>query len=230
MENAKVIIGVDGTCLQGTRTGTGWYLTRLLEALSHILEEDKIYVWMNNPTPEERARVSENRFVALNATHYPWAALKLTWNTLGTPSAESLIGRPADVYFYPNHYSLPQKQGKRVYFVHDLAYMAHPELSGSFVPKSLGARSEKLEEKANLVLTDSNYNRQEILGAYPRLPESRIRVIPHGLSDSFRNPVSREAVQALREKYKISRPLFLVCRKIGASEKPPAHDPFFPII
>ena len=209
-----MIIGVDGTCLQGVRTGAGWYLTRLLEALSHILEEDRVYVWMNSPTPEEKTRVSENRFISVSATHYPWAALKLTWNTLGTPAMESLIGRQADVCFYPNYLSLPQKSGKKVLFVHDVAYLINPELVSSAATKALGSRLEKQEEKADMILTCSNYNRQDMLTSFPHLSDSKIRVIPHGLPDQFRNPGSREAVQAIRTKYRLSRPYFLFAGKL----------------
>jgi glycosyltransferase involved in cell wall biosynthesis len=204
-----VIIGIDGTCLQGVRSGVGWYLTHLLEALSHVLEEDKVYVWMNSPTAEERSRVSENRFVSVNATHYPWAALKLTWNTLGTPSVDSLLGRPADVYFYPNYLPLPQKQGKKVLFVHDLTYLTNPDMASQEAVKTLGANLEKQEEKADLILTCSEYNRQEMLKHFRHIPENKIRVVPHGLSDSFRKPAAPERVGAVREKYRLTKPYFL---------------------
>ncbi len=204
-----MIIGIDGTCLQGTRTGVGWYLTNLLEAMSHILEEDKVYVWMNNPTPEERDRVFENRFVTVNATHYPLAALKLTWNTLGTPAMDSLIGRPADVYFYPNYLPLPQKQGKKILFVHDLTFLSSPELTSQELLKSLSQHLEKQEEKADLILTCSEYNRHEMLKYFKHLPENKIRVIPHGLPDKFRHPASHDKVQSVKEKYKLTKPYFL---------------------
>ncbi len=204
-----MIIGIDGTCLQGVRTGVGWYLTHLLEALSHVLEEDKIHVWMNNATPEERARVNENRFVSVNTTHYPWAALKLTWNTLGTPAADSLVGRTADVYFYPNYLPLPQKQGKKVLFVHDLTYLTNPEWSSQETIKHLGPNLEKQEEKADLILTCSDYNRQEMLKHFKHIPESKIRVIPHGLPDLFRRSVSEEKIKAVKLKYDLHHPYFL---------------------
>ncbi len=204
-----MIIGIDGTCLQGVRTGVGWYLTRLLEALSRILEEDKIYVWMNSPTAEERARVSENRFISVSVTHYPWAALRLTWNTLGTPAADSLIGRPADVYFYPNYLPLPQKQGGKVLFVHDLTYLTNPEMASQAAVRALGPNLEKQEEKADLILTASQYNRNEMLKHFKNLPESKVRVIPHGLSDAFRRPAAVEKVREVRDKYRLHRPYFL---------------------
>jgi glycosyltransferase involved in cell wall biosynthesis len=210
-----VIIGVDGTCLQGVRTGVGWYLTHLLEAMSHVLEEDKLYVWMNNPTDEERARVSENRFIVVSATHYPMAALKLTWNTLGTPSMDGLIGRPADVYFYPNYLALPQKQGKKVLFVHELTFLTNPDLASQDSIKTLGSQLEKQEEKADLILTCSEYNRQEMLKHFRHLSEGKIRVIPHGLGGMFRKPATPDQVKSVREKYKISKPYFLF---VGALE------------
>jgi glycosyltransferase involved in cell wall biosynthesis len=204
-----VIIGVDGTCLQGVRTGVGWYLTHLLEAMSHVLEEDKVYVWMNNPTAQERARVSENRFIVVNATHYPMAALKLTWNTLGTPAMDSLIGRPADVYFYPNYLPLPQKQGKKVLFVHDLTFLTNPDLASQESIKTLGTQLEKQEEKADLILTCSEYNRQEMIKHFRHLSETKIRMIPHGLGEPFRKPAAPDRVKAVREKHRLSKPYFL---------------------
>ena len=187
----------------------GWYLTHLLEAMSHILEEDKVYVWMNNPTQEERDRVFENRFVTVSATHYPTAALKLTWNTLGTPAIDSLIGRPAEVYFYPNYLPLPQKQGKKVLFVHDLTFLTNPEMASQEAVKTLGQNLEKQEEKADLILTCSEYNRQEMLKHYKHLPDYKIRVIPHGLPDGLRRAASPDKVQAVKDKYRLTKPYFL---------------------
>jgi glycosyltransferase involved in cell wall biosynthesis len=204
-----LIIGIDGTCLQGVRTGVGWYLTHLLEAMSRVLEEDKVYVWMNNPTAEEKERVSENRFVSIGATHYPSAALKLTWNTLGTPAIDSLIGRQADVYFYPNYLPVPQKQGKKVLFVHDLTFLTNPELASQEAVKILGPNLEKQGERADLILTCSEYNRQEMLRCFKHLPESKIRVIPHGLPDRFRRPAPAAKIQEVREKHRMSKPYFL---------------------
>lgn len=209
-----MIIGIDGTCLQGVRTGAGWYLTNLLEALSHVLEEDKVYVWMNNPTAEEKARVSENRFISVSATHYPLSALRLSWNTLGTPGMDHLIGRPADVYFYPNYLPCPQKQGKKVLFVHDLIYLTNPELASPGLAKNLGLNLEKQEEKADLILTCSEYNRQEMLKRFKNLPESKIRVIPHGVPETFRKPAGTDKVNAAREKFHLSWPYFLFVGKL----------------
>lgn len=204
-----MIIGIDGTCMQGARTAVGWHLTHLLEALSHVLEEDRVYVWMNNPTPEERARVNENRFVSVSATHYPWGAIKLTWNTLGSPAIDTLIGRPADIYFYATPFPPPQKQGKKAIFVHDLTYLTNPDLASQEEVKNFGPSLEKQGEKADLILTCSEFNRQTMLKHLRQIPENKVRVIPHGLPETFRKPAPAEQIKAVREKYRLPRPYFL---------------------
>ena len=204
-----MIIGIDGTCLQGPQGEVGHYLTHLLEAMSHLLEEDKIYVWMNSPTSEEKARVSENRFVSVAASHYPWAALRMTWTTLGTPTMDSLIGRPPDVCFYPNYLALPQKHGKKVIFVHDVLCFTHPEWVSEDWMKALEGKLGKQGEQADLILTSSEYNRQVLLKHLPGIPEARVRVIYHGLAESFRKPAPPDKVKAARERYLLHHPYFL---------------------
>lgn len=204
-----MIIGVDGTCLLGTRSGAGWYLTRLLEAMSHILEEDRLYVWLNSPTPEERARVNENRFVSVSATHYPWAALRLTWNTLGTPAVDGLIGRPAELYFYPAGLPIPQKQGKKVLFLHELTCLAQPELAGPEELQTFLPDLQKQVEKVDLILTCSEYNRRELIKHFPTLTEAKVRVVPYGVPDEFLKPASAAHVQNARNHYGLNKPYFL---------------------
>ncbi|HVZ80627.1 MAG TPA: glycosyltransferase family 1 protein [bacterium] len=204
-----MIIGIDGTSLLGDRKGVGWYLTHLLEALSHILEEDKLYVWLNSPSPEERARVSENRFVAVSATHYPWAALRLTWNTLGTPALESLIGRPADLYFYPTGMPIPQKHGKKVLFLHELTCLTQPEMADPEEFQTFVPELQKQIAKADLVLTCSEYNRRELIKHFSGLTEAKVRVVPYGVPESFLKPASTAQVQNLRSQYGLNKPYFL---------------------
>ncbi len=204
-----MIIGIDGSCLLGTRSGVGWYLTHLLEAMSHVLEEDKLYVWLNSPSPDERARVNENRFIAVSATHYPWAALRLTWNTLGTPAVDGLVGRPADLYFYPTGSTLPQKQGKKVLFLHELTALTQPDLASPEDLQTFVPELNKQIEKADLILTCSEYNRRELVKHYPSLPENKIRVVPYGVSEEFLKPASSAQVQNMRVQYGLNKPYFL---------------------
>ena len=122
---------------------------------------------------------------------------------------DSLIGRQADVYFYPNYLPLPQKQGKKVLFIHDLTFITNPEMANQEVVKSLSGQLEKSEEKADLILTCSEYNRQQMLKLFKNMPSSKIRVIPHGLPDAFRKPASPSAVHRVKEKYSLEKPYFL---------------------
>jgi glycosyltransferase involved in cell wall biosynthesis len=122
---------------------------------------------------------------------------------------ESLLGRPADICFYPNYLPLPQKQGKQVLFVHDLAYLTNPEWGQGTDFKNFKKNIEKQESKVDLILTCSEFNRQELTRQFAELADSKIRVIPHGLSKEFSRPAPAERVQRVKAHYQLNHPYFL---------------------
>jgi len=154
-----LIIGLDGTPLQGIRAGSGWNLNHLLESLSGILEEDKIFVWMNNAYGPEQLRVPQNRYMALVTTHFPNAALKLSWGTLGSPTLEGLVGRSLDVCLYVSPNMPPQKRGGKVLLIHDLAEWVTSDPPQGATQGLTPQAFEKTLSEADLVLTGSEFNR-----------------------------------------------------------------------
>lgn len=204
-----MIIGVDGTPLQGKWTPQGRRLVQLLNALSHILEEDKIVVWMNQPSDEERARVSENRFVKLHVTHYPWAALRMTWGTLGTPAMETLIGETAQVYFFASPWHPPHKRGAHVVMLEDLTGFLPSTAGWVKMEESERERAKKNIQKASILLTPSEWNRAKFPEAFG-VDASKVWVIPPGVASCFEQPVSRDVLLRTWEKYSVKPPYFLV--------------------
>jgi len=204
-----VILGVDGTPLQGVRSGSGWYLTHLLESLSGILEEDKILVWMNNASGVEQMRVPQNRLLALAATHFPGTALKLSWGTLGSPTLEGLVGRSLDVCLYACPPLPPQKKGVKAIYLHDLAEWVATE-SQPNAPSRLAAKEfERVLSEVDLILTGSDYNRQAIKKRYPTFPDEKFRTIPPVVAPMFQRPALADQVEAVRKDYGLHRPYFL---------------------
>ncbi len=204
-----MIIGVDGTPILGVRSGPGWYLTHLLEALSFMLEEDKILVWMNNPHETERSRIPETRYLSRALTRYPASALKMSWNALGTPTLESLVGRSLDACFYAALPVPPQKKGAKILFVHDLAAWTAPEWAMSPQSRNYGKELEKQIEAADLVLTGSEFCRKEMRRLFARLTDEKVRVVPHGLAKLFQKPASSDKVEMVKKKLGLSLPFFL---------------------
>lgn len=204
-----MIIGIDGTPLQGIRTGVGRYVAGLLDGLSEILEEDKAFVWMNSCRPEERGRVKENRLLEVVETRFPFPALRMTWSTLGTPTLETLLGRPVDVALHPNYLPIPQKRGARILAVHDVTFLTQPELAMPSAVKTYGRDLPKHLKDCSLVLTFSKFTQGQILQLFPDLGERKVRVIPHGVDEAFQRPAPPSTVQAMRMRWGLDRPYFL---------------------
>ncbi len=204
-----MIIGVDGTPILGSRSGPGWYLTHLMEALSSVLEEDKAYLWMNNPREEENLRVPQNRYLVHTVSHYPAAALKMSWNTLGSPTLDTLVGRPLDVCLYAGLPVPPQKKGARVFFVHDLSCWTAPEWAMDPRSQHYGRELEKQIGAADLILTGSEYNRLEMKRLFPGLPEGKVRVVPHGVARMFQKAAPPEVLLEVKHRYNLTRPYAL---------------------
>lgn len=203
-----MIIGVDGSLLQGERRAEAWHLQRLIEALSHVLEEDKLVVWMNSPSSEERARVFENRFVEVHATHYPWAALRMTWSTLGTPGMESLVGRAADAFLFGSPLHPPLKHGAAVTIVGDLsAHLPGALPDPARTPDRL-TQAVRGVQHAALALTPSEWNRTRWEEAFPGT-SAKVRVVPPGVGDLFRRPPDASAVREVLGRHEIEPPYFL---------------------
>jgi glycosyltransferase involved in cell wall biosynthesis len=173
------------------------------------LEEDKILVWMNNAVEAEQLRVPQNRYLALVNTHYPFAALKLSWGTLGTPTLEGLIGRSLDACLYMAPNMPPQKRGGKVLLIHDLAeWVLSDPPQGNPQALSLGD-FEKMLKAADLVLTGSEYSRDVIQKKVPGFPVEKIRVVTNGIATIFQKPALRDKVEEVRRYYGLHKPYFL---------------------
>jgi glycosyltransferase involved in cell wall biosynthesis len=204
-----MIIGIDGIPLQGNRTRVGRYVAGLLDGLSEVLEQDKAFVWMNNPQPGERGRVRENRLLEVVETRFPLAALRMSWGSLGTPTLETLLGRPVDVALHPNFLPLPQKRGAKALFVHDLTFLTDPSLVPPQAAKTLARDLPKHLRECALVLTPSGFAQAQVLRHFPELGDRKVRVVPHGLEEAFRRPSAPEVVRDLRMRLALDRPYFL---------------------
>lgn len=204
-----MILGVDGTPLQGVRSGSGWYLTHLLESLSGILEEDKILVWMNNASGVEQMRVPQNRLLALAATHFPGTALKLSWGTLGSPTLEGLVGRSLDACLYLAPGLPPQKKGGKVLLIQDLAEWVTSDSSRGTDHGLTAKEFEDLLGGCDRVLTGSEFNRSELRRRFASFPDSKITVVPMGLSPLFQKPAPRDKVAEVRRYYGLHKPYLL---------------------
>jgi len=91
-----------------------------------------------------------------------------------------LLRHPVDVVFGPN-YSAPKSRVPTVITFHDLSHIHYPETHPPARVAYLNQQLPKSVRQAAIILTDSEFSRQEIVQAFPEV-ESRIRVVYPGIN------------------------------------------------
>lgn len=198
-------VGIDISPLTANRTGVGNYCYYLL---MHMLDAD--------PTVSFRGFASGTHPIHLEALggrlpvrhlKVPTRALYKSWEWLRAPKADRLVGG-ADLYHATNYFLPPVRKAKRVLTIHDLAFLAVPDLCS---PKIVGPFSEAVHRyapSADRIMAYSESTRRDIV-RYLGLPAERVAVAPMAVDEAFR-PVSREAAKdILRTRYGIDGPLLL---------------------
>ena len=165
-------IGIDARELSGKPTGVGRYLACLLDEWMKPdgpAGEFRLY----SPTHLE-FRISNPRFTACVVP----GGSGTRWEQFRLPRA--LAGDRLDVFFAPA-YTAPLGLNVPVALtIHDLSFLAHPEW---FAPRERWRRgwlTRRSAARARVILTVSMFSKTEIVERL-RVPEARVRVVPHGV-------------------------------------------------
>jgi len=103
-----------------------------------------------------------------------------------------------DVYHEPNILSL-QFDGPTVITVHDLSWIRHPETHPKERVKAMNRYFERSLRKADAIITDSNFVKQELMDVFGITP-GLITSIPLGVESMFK-PLSSNQTKAILRKY-----------------------------
>jgi len=114
-----------------------------------------------------------------------------------------------DLYFEPNFIPLPEIRAPRcVVTVHDFSFLNRPEWHPAERVRYFTANFFRNLSRADLVLTDSVFVREEALRHLP-VPPERVRVVHAGCDHDRFRPQPPEGVARVRSKYGIGAPYFL---------------------
>jgi len=176
-------IAVDGYEVIRPMTGVGRVTDNLLQELV-VLQPDWKF--------EVLTRVFAGQFESANVTQHVLQPDKGYFRWQNGPLRQKLNELKPDILMAPN-YTLPVfYPGRSILFVHDVSFVSHPEWYSrkeAVLRKIMVRRSLK---RASVVVTDSDFSRQEILRHF-RIPESKIKVIYPGCNRSF-NRVSKDEI------------------------------------
>ncbi|MFQ5729770.1 MAG: glycosyltransferase family 4 protein [Waddliaceae bacterium] len=174
---------INGSCLEGSRTGVGRYMENLLNVWVERYPHHRYHVFFRREVPRH-SYVKHNSVTTEIVSCPDWLNFGPLWENTFLVKSIRCNGMP-DVFFSPS-YTLPLvRVGKRhVVTMFDLSYLAHPEW---FPPKTrmmYKIITPLSVLRADLILTGSKASRREIL-KYFEMPEGKVQVTYPGVDPIF---------------------------------------------
>lgn len=194
-------IGINALFYRFLATGSGQYLTHLLNALAEVDGENE-YVLLS-PDDEPFNHTNHPRFTYLKTpvpdfAHHRATSEKLVWEQFTAPQA----ARKAKVdlfhvpYFAPPYFS----RVPSVITIHDVIPLRLPVYRTSPRMKAYLQLVARAAHKASLIITVSQHAKQDMIGAL-HLPAERIRVIYEAAGEEYRPVTDPDTLAKARARY-----------------------------
>lgn len=119
------------------------------------------------------------------------------------------FGNDADITHFFNYIVPPKVNGKTIVTVHDMVYKAFPETVRGRTRYMLETGLKRSMKRADLIVTDSQFSRSEILKYFPQC-EEKLRVVPCGVDRTRFHPVDNPVrIEETTKSLGIDREYFL---------------------
>ncbi len=206
-------IAFDATPLVGDHiSGIGYCEAGLVDAITRLHPELRYrYEYFSLRTPEEKVR----RLAPFRKDNIPLkqaACSPLLYRAVSTllpiPYA-AFFGDWADITHFFNYIVPPGVHGKTVVTVHDMVIRAYPETVRFRTRQMLETGLQQSMERADAIVTDSEFSKQEINKYYPGYAH-KIHVVPCGVDTERFHPVTdRAEIERVKAAHGIDGDYFL---------------------
>lgn len=215
-------IGYNAMMFRYPATGSGQYLTHLLNALAEIEPENEYVLLGPDPQPERGDLNPRLSYVqaAVPAPVRSNARLeKLAWEQLTAPSAARRAG--ADLlhvpYFAPPYFS----RTPVVTTIHDVIPLRLPVYRSSGFMRAYLRLVSRAAHRSTLIVTVSQHAKHDMMDAL-KLPAERIRVIYEAASEQYRPVTDQETLARVRTRYGVGKRFIFYLGGLDARKNVPA--------
>ena len=200
-----VRIGVDAQWLEyPQRTGVARYLLSVLYEFGRVPDGRHEYVlFSRSPLPE--SWLAEPPFTQVHIDPDRTVGA-FTWRNVLLP--EAVRRNRTDVLLSPAYASPVFLKGRSVVVIHDISFQAHPEWFTFKDRLALRTPSRLSALRADAVVTDSAFTKQEIVTRF-RVPPNHIHAIPLAVGEQFTGDQDPSSLAAVLEKYGIIGPYII---------------------
>ena len=205
-------IAFDASPLTGDLiSGVGWCEAYLTEAVARLHPEQNYrFEYFTLRSPEEKVRRMQP-FVRENTPLHPATCSPLLYRMLTNfvpVPYRAFQGKWADITHFFNYIVPPGVHGKTVVTVHDMVLRAYPETMRTRTKILLETGLKRSMQRADRIVTDSEFSRSEIIKYYPEFAE-KIRVVPCGVDPKRFSPASEEEIARVKQAHDLPDRYFL---------------------
>lgn len=192
-------------------SGVGWCEAYLTEALTRQHPEFSYrFEYFTVRSPEEKLRRMQP-FIRDNTPLHPAKCSPMIYRTMTNfvpVPYRYFQGKWADITHFFNYIVPPGVSGKTVVTVHDMVLHAYPETMRKRTRILLKTGLKRSMNRADLIVTDSEFSRREIEKYYPKFAD-KVRVVPCGVDSVRFHPADEADVQRVRELHHLPERYFL---------------------
>lgn len=198
--------------LEKNKTGISYYETGIIKAMLKKFPHNEygvdIFTFKNR---HEKKNMIAEQFSDLDIHECSWFSGTLyRMLSLYLPVPYSLFFRKKRTITHFCNYVVPfGVRGKKIVTIHDLAFREYPETIQKRTMLMLKRNLRKALKRADAIVTDSEFTRNEVLRYYD-VPAERLHVVPCGVDmDQYHTGYGRRQIEVSKKKYNIDGEYFL---------------------
>jgi glycosyltransferase involved in cell wall biosynthesis len=209
-----VRIGIDCTAAVHQRAGIGRYTRGIIGAMAELGSRHSFVLMVAGSDGELRELggglaelgITDNFSIKeLPLRNRFWTVV---WHRLRVPFPADLLTGTVDVFHSPDYLLPPLRLGKKVVTVHDLSFLRYPEGAEPSLRAYLSASVPRSVREADLVLSDSESTRQDVIELLG-VDRDRVEVVYPGVGQAFRVIEDQHHLAMVRELCGLDRPFIL---------------------
>ncbi len=195
-------IGIDARPILKKETGVGIYLKNLIWNLWKIDKNNTYYIFSSSLKDRfKRVKVPASDNFHLFDFRLPVSFLNFLWYKIKLPPIDLFFLKKIDIVHSPTPLIIPTL-GKCIITVHDLFFFKKPEFTVREMRKIYPQKILDSIRRADGIICPSEFTRSEILRLF-YCKDKKIKVIPHGIDESFLKKPERYFVEEVKSKYSL---------------------------
>ncbi len=193
-------IAIDIRPLRDIMTGIGRYLYKLIDALALCDRRNEYLLFYSNIKGNVPAGLPPRDNFRVVSYRYPGKLITAAWAYANFPPAELLLPG-IDVFHAPCFQVPPARRCARVFTLHDLIPIIHPELAIPSAVRHFRPRLRHYVKRADIIVAISRATAADIV-THLGVPEEKITIVYQGTTALTRP--GNEAIAAAKSKYAIN--------------------------